>query len=295
MAVTTRIAPTCGGPSYVHSVNCIWSDRQLHAAHQRARKEFGKVGRPGCSPGIGVNSSSIDHFVEIPSVFQRVCQTEAADHQVRPGSVAAAVQAGAPHPGPSLSAVPSGSSASSGARCCAVQIGRAHFGQTACRVRRAQKRANAGVPAGCPGKKKIRLPLSSRAKLRERAVRRDPARERWPPGNRVSRQHRTPSAAAREPGGGAFGAQRKGGGQARTAPRASSARAVSARKGCASNRLGGRSRRQGRSTERRGGMKRDATRSPSSRTAGASGPRPLRPGHPRSAGISGRQRLPGAA
>src|ERR1700749_2257367 len=76
-----RIAPTCGGPSYVQTVSCIGSDLQPCAANEGAGEELGEIGR------LLVTLDRGEHELDGPLRrhafrFERVRETETADDEI---------------------------------------------------------------------------------------------------------------------------------------------------------------------------------------------------------------------
>src|ERR1700742_67858 len=89
MAVAMRIAPTCGGPSYVQTVSCM-SGRQSRPPDQRAREQFGEVA--GLLVALDGREDEFDRpFGGDALRLQRIGKAETADHEIGP-RIAAAVE-----------------------------------------------------------------------------------------------------------------------------------------------------------------------------------------------------------
>ena len=76
-----RIAPTCGGPSYVQTVSCI-SGYQSGSAHQRPREQFCEVGRLVVT--LDRSEDQFDRpFSRDTFVLERIGQAQSADDEIR--------------------------------------------------------------------------------------------------------------------------------------------------------------------------------------------------------------------
>src|SRR5260364_269988 len=80
MAVAMRIAPICGGPSYVQTDSCI-SHRQSGLAQQRPREQLGEIA--GLLETLDRREDQLDRPLRRePLGLQRIGQAEPADDEI---------------------------------------------------------------------------------------------------------------------------------------------------------------------------------------------------------------------
>src|SRR6185295_11393019 len=90
MAVAIRIAPMCGGPSYVHIVSCMTLSHQLRSPHQRPCKQLGEIG--GLLVALDRREDQLDRPLGRDTFrFEGIGETQPADHQIGT-SVATAIE-----------------------------------------------------------------------------------------------------------------------------------------------------------------------------------------------------------